>query len=83
MRWKDIQKVSYYNGYKFKNNEIMKKITNGELVVDLFDKDGNWQAAKKLYIHNPKENIDVNLVEILENRIDMGVQEFFYPFGCL
>ena len=66
-----------YNGYKFKNNEIMKKITNGELVVDLFDKDGNRQAAQKLYIHNPKENIDVNLVEILEKRIDMGVQHFF------
>lgn len=67
-----------YEGYVFRNDADCKfPINNGCITVDLFDKDGNRRAKQTLYIENPKENIHVNLVEILEKRIERGVSNFF------
>lgn len=67
-----------YEGYVFRNDVDCKfPINNGCITVDLFDKDGNRRAKQTLYIENPKENIHVNLVEILEKRIERGVSNFF------
>lgn len=74
---KEAQTISY-NGYIFKDSDVIKNIINdGSITVDLFDKNGDKQAGQKLYINNPKEDIDINLVEILERRIDRGVHQFF------
>lgn len=67
-----------YKGYIFKNSPIIQSITtNGEIVVDLFDKDGNSKKGQKLFVLSKPNNIDVNLVEILEKRIERGVANFF------
>lgn len=67
-----------YEGYVFRNDAECKfPINNGCITVDLFDKDGNRRAKQTLYIENPKENIHVNLIEILEKRIERGVSNFF------
>ena len=67
-----------YEGYVFRNDVDCKfPINNGCITVDLFDKDGNRRAKQTLYIENPKENIHVNLIEILEKRIERGVSNFF------
>lgn len=67
-----------YEGYVFRNDADCKfPIDNGCITVSLFDKDGNRKSDQKLYIENPKENIHVNLVEILEKRIERGVSNFF------
>lgn len=67
-----------YEGYVFRNDADCKfPINNGCITVDLFDKDGNRRAKQTLYIENPKENIHVNLIEILEKRIERGVSNFF------
>lgn len=67
-----------YEGYVFRNDAECKfPINDGCVTVSLFDKDGNRKSDQKLYIENPKENIHVNLVEILEKRIERGVSNFF------
>ena len=67
-----------YEGYVFRNDADCKfPINDGCVTVSLFDKDGNRKSDQKLYIENPKENIHVNLVEILEKRIERGVSNFF------
>lgn len=67
-----------YEGYVFRNDADCKfPIDNGCITVSLFDKDGNRKSDQKLYIENPKENIHVNLIEILEKRIERGVSNFF------
>lgn len=73
----DKTKVSY-NGYIFRNDgEYKFPINDGYVEVDLFDKDGNRKAKQKLYIEKEDSNIRVNLVEILEKRIERGVSNFF------
>lgn len=73
----DKTKVSY-NGYIFRNDSEYKfPINDGYVEVDLFDKDGNRKAKQKLYIEKEDSNIRVNLVEILEKRIERGVSNFF------
>lgn len=67
-----------YEGYVFRNDAECKfPINDGCVTVSLFDKDGNRKSDQKLYIENPKENIHVNLIEILEKRIERGVSNFF------
>lgn len=67
-----------YNGYVFRNDsEYQFPIKDGYVEVDLFDKDGNRKAKQKLYIENQDNKISVNLVEILEKRIDRGISNFF------
>ena len=67
-----------YEGYVFRNDAECKfPINDGCVTVSLFDKDGNRKSDQKLYIENPKENIHVNLLEILEKRIERGVSNFF------
>ena len=73
----DNQTIAY-EGYVFRNDAECKfPINDGCVTVSLFDKDGNRKSDQKLYIENPKENIHVNLIEILENRIERGVSNFF------
>lgn len=68
-----------YKGYIFKNTDDCKfPIINGEIELDLFDKDGHRKQKQKLFIENKAENIDVNLIEILEKRIERGVENFFH-----
>lgn len=68
-----------YNGYVFKNDEDCKFPIKDDsyIEVDLFDKDGNRKSKQKLYIENQENNIKVNLVEILEKRIERGISNFF------
>lgn len=67
-----------YGGYIFRNDEKCKfPINNGEIQVDLFDKDGKRIQNSKLYIQSKEKNIDINLIEILEKRIERGVSNFF------
>lgn len=73
----DNQTIAY-EGYVFRNDAECKfPINDGCVTVSLFDKDGNRKSDQKLYIENPKENIHVNLIEILEKRIERGVSNFF------
>ena len=67
-----------YNGYIFRNDEECKfPISDGVIEVDLFDKEGKRMAMQKLYIKNKQNNINVNLVKILEKRIERGISNFF------
>ena len=67
-----------YNGYIFRNDEDCKfPIQDDAIEVDLFDKDGNRKAKQKLYIKNAENNIEVNLIDILEKRIERGISNFF------
>lgn len=67
-----------YNGYLFKKSSVIQSIaTDGEIIVDLFDKNGNSKKGQKLFVLSNPNNIDVDLVEILENRIERGVSNFF------
>lgn len=72
------EKTITYNGYIFRDDEEYKfPIKDEAIEVDLFDKDGNRKAKQKLYIKNKDHNIDVNLIDILEKRIDRGISNFF------
>lgn len=67
-----------YNGYIFRNDEEYKfPIKDGIIEVDLFDKDGNRKSKHQLHIENQDNKINVNLVEILEKRIERGISNFF------
>lgn len=68
-----------YNGYIFRNDDIVKFPIDDEgfVKVDLFDNDGNIQKEQRLYIKNKSKNIDIDLVKVLEDRIERGVQNFF------
>lgn len=72
-----IETISY-NGYIFKSSKVVEDIvSNGYVSVDLFDKDGNSIKDEQLYVSNVSNKIDVNLVKILEERIERGVSNFF------
>ena len=74
---KDAETVSY-NGYIFRNDEICTfPINDGTITVDLFDKEGKRKSNFKLYVENKDRNIQLNLVEVLEKRIERGVSNFF------
>lgn len=67
-----------YNGYIFRNDETCKfPIDDGMITVDLFDKDGKRKSNQKLYVENKEHHIDLNLVDVLEQRIERGVSNFF------
>lgn len=67
-----------YHGYIFKNTEDHKfPISDGFVEVDLFDKEGNRRAKQKLYIEKEDQNINVDLIGILEKRIEKGISNFF------
>lgn len=67
-----------YNGYIFKNTDKCRfPINNGAITVDLFDKDGVRKAKQQLYVESKDNNIHLNLIEILEKRIERGVSNFF------
>lgn len=74
---KDAETVSY-NGYIFRNDEICTfPINDGTITVDLFDKEGKRKSNFKLYVENKDRNIQLNLAEVLEKRIERGVSNFF------
>ncbi|MDO5150549.1 MAG: hypothetical protein Q4D76_14360, partial [Oscillospiraceae bacterium] len=67
-----------YNGYCFDNSDNKFPIDDdGNISVDLFDKDGNFQSGFKLSVKKESENIDVDLIKILSDRIERGVSSFF------
>lgn len=67
-----------YNGYIFSNTDKCRfPINDGAIKVDLFDKDGNRKSGQKLFVENKEKGINLNLVEILEKRIERGVSNFF------
>ena len=67
-----------YNGYVFKNTDKCRfPINDGAIKVDLFDKDGNRKSGQKLFVENKEKGININLVDILEKRIERGVSNFF------
>lgn len=63
--------------YYFSNPDIYKMLSEGTISVDLFDKDGKMRTQYELYINNADKGIYVDLIGILEKRIDMGVRNFF------
>lgn len=67
-----------YHGYIFRNDEKMKFPIgdDGTITVDLFDNNGELQSGQKLYIQK-KDIISVDLISILEKRIERGVKNFF------
>ena len=67
-----------YHGYIFRNDEKMKFPIgdDGTITVDLFDNNGELQSGQKLYIQK-KDVISVDLISILEKRIERGVKNFF------
>lgn len=71
--------IKKYRGYIFRNDEKVKFpiSDDGAVTVDLFDNNGAFHPGQKLYIENNKKNINVDLVKILENRIERGIQSFF------
>ncbi|MDE7089030.1 MAG: hypothetical protein K2O54_02820 [Prevotella sp.] len=63
--------------YYFSNPDIYKMLSEGTISVDLFDKDGKMRTQYELCINNADKGIYVDLIGILEKRIDMGVRNFF------
>ncbi len=71
-------KTKNYCGYVFRNDETVKfPVNDGSITVDLFDNNGNFHPGQKLYIDKQEGNIHVDLVKILEERIERGVTNFF------
>ncbi len=52
-------------------------LNDGYITVDLFDKNGDRKPGVQLFIENPQLGIHVDLIDILEKRIDRGVSNFF------
>ena len=66
-----------YHGYLFRNHDIIKNLKeSGTVKVDLFDNNGALQAEQTLYVQK-KDKINVDLINILEKRIERGVKNFF------
>lgn len=66
-----------YNGYIFRNNNMIKNLKeNGTVTVSLFDNNGDMQSEQTLYVQK-KGVISVDLIRILEERIERGVKHFF------
>lgn len=63
--------------YYFSDPDIYKMLSTGVISVDLFDKDGKMRTQYELYINNSAKGIYVDLIGVLEKRIDMGVRNFF------
>lgn len=68
-----------HDGYIFKNTEDEKFPIgdDGNISVDLFDKEGKLQSGFKLAINNNSEDIHVDLIKIITDRIERGVASFF------
>lgn len=67
-----------YNGYIFCNCSMIKELKeNGTVKVSLFDNNGEMQAEQTLYIKKDDVDINVDLLGILEKRIERGVKSFF------
>lgn len=66
-----------YNGYIFRNNDMIKNLKeNGTVTVSLFDNNGDMQSEQTLYVQK-QGTISVDLIRILEERIERGVKHFF------
>ena len=58
------------------DGEILATVDyQGEIKVDLFDKNGNMKTAIPLKLNNG--SVELNLIQILEDRIKQGVENFF------
>lgn len=56
---------------------VLRQLSKGYIKVDLFDNEGSLLKDFMLDIYNEKLGIDINLSELLENRIEQGVRQFF------
>lgn len=65
------------NGNYYILDPNCKIISDGYIGVTLFDKAGNPHMNFRLEIDNVEKGIKVDLIDILENRIDIGVKNFF------
>lgn len=78
MHGEQEEKTISYKGYLFKSSPVIQSIVeNGEIIVDLFDKEGNSKKGQKLFVLSKPNDIDLNLVDVLEKRIERGVSNFF------
>lgn len=69
--------VVEYHGYLFRSSDMIKKLAeNGTVTVSLFDNNGEMQSEQTLYVQKQNE-INVDLIHILEDRIERGVKHFF------
>lgn len=74
----DDQIVENDNPFKVKEvKSNWKPISDGKIQVDLFNRDNVYCTGIDLYLKNPTLNIDIDLVKILENRIEKGITNFF------
>lgn len=78
------EETTEYNGYIFCNCEMIKNlIENGFVTVSLFDNNGEMQSGQNLYVKKVDAGINVDLLGILENRIERGVRSFFESIKLL
>ncbi len=68
-----------FKGYIFRDDEKYRfpVSDDGTITVDLFDNNGELQSGQKLFIQNNQKHIFVDLIGILEKRIEKGVRNFF------
>lgn len=52
----------------------------GKITVDLLDKNGKIQSGIALSLDDEKNNIHIDMIKILEERIEKGVGNFFQAF---
>lgn len=53
---------------------------DGKITVDLLDKNGKMQSGITLLLDDEKNNIHINMIKILEERIEKGISNFFQAF---
>lgn len=74
---KSVDPYAEDNGLDEKSERVLKQISKGYIKVDLFDNSGNLLEDFMLDISNETIGIRINLAELLENRIEQGVRQFF------
>lgn len=84
----DVESVSEetieYNGYLFRNCEMIKNLKEtGVVSVSLFDNNGEMQSEQTLYVQKEDAGIYIDLLGILEKRIERGVRSFFESIKLL
>lgn len=74
---RQVDLISGNSGLDEKSERILRQIGKGYIKVDLFDNAGNLLEDFVLDINNDTLCINLDLAELLENRIEQGVRQFF------
>ncbi len=74
---RDINLASGDSGLDEKSERILRQIQKGCIKVDLFDNDGNLLEDFSLDIYDETSGICLDLTELIRNRIEQGVRQFF------